>query len=65
MIKVEGHANLVRDERTGAIINTDGSGYAAYMKTKEKKSLEKQELDNMKKDILEIKEMLSRITSKL
>ncbi len=65
MIKVEGHANLARDEKTGAIINTDSSGYAAYMKVKEKKSLEKQELDNMKQEISEIKEMLAKITSKL
>ena len=65
MIKVEGHSDLVRDEKTGAIINTDSSGYAAYMKAKSKKALEKEELDTMKKEISEIKEMLAKITSKL
>ena len=65
MIKVEGHSNLERDERTGAIINTDSSGYAAYMKVKAKKALEKKELDTMKQEISEIKEMLAKITSKL
>ena len=65
MIRVEGHTNLYRDEKTGAIINDDSSGYSAYMKAKEKKLLEKQELDNMKKEISEIKEMLAKITSKL
>ena len=65
MIRVEGHTDLYRDEKTGAIINDDSSGYSAYMKQKEKKLLEKQELDNMKKEISEIKEMLAKITSKL
>ena len=65
MIRVEGHTDLYRDEKTGAIINDDSSGYSAYMKAKEKKLLEKQELDNMKKEISEIKEMLAKITEKL
>ena len=65
MIKVEGHSNLERDERTGAIINTDSSGYAAYMKAKSKKALEKKELDTMKQEISEIMELLAKITSKL
>ena len=41
MIQVEGHPNLYRDEKTGAIINNDSSGYSAYMKQKSKKELEK------------------------
>ena len=65
MIKVEGHSNLERDERTGAIINIDSSGYSAYMKAKSKKALEKEELDTMKQEISDIKEMLAKITSKL
>ena len=65
MIRVEGYTNLYRDEKTGAIINDDSSGYSAYIKAKEKKLLEKQELDNMKKEISEIKEMLAKITEKL
>tara|TARA_B100001113_G_C21073938_1_gene606779 strand:+ start:1089 stop:1286 length:198 start_codon:yes stop_codon:yes gene_type:complete len=65
MIQVEGHPNLYRDEKTGAIINNDSSGYSAYMKQKSKKELEKEELNNMKKEISEIKEMLAKITAKL
>ena len=33
MIPVEGHKNLYREE-SGAIINTDASGYADYMRAK-------------------------------
>jgi|TARA_B100001250_G_scaffold393943_1_gene397255 hypothetical protein len=72
MIRVEGHPNLYRDEKTGAIINTDSSGFAAYQQAKTKKQIEKQsrikdreDLDNMKQEISEIKEMLAKITSKL
>ena len=34
MIPVEGHKNLFRDEKTGAIINTDTAGYRNYMSDK-------------------------------
>ena len=65
MIKVEGHEHLFRDEETGAIVNTDSSSYAAYMQLKSRKNMEKAELDSMKEEISEIKEMLKKITSKL
>tara|TARA_B100001113_G_C20947699_1_gene551689 strand:+ start:553 stop:750 length:198 start_codon:yes stop_codon:yes gene_type:complete len=65
MIKVEGHSDLVRDEKTGAIINIDSSGYSSYMKAKSKKLLEREELDNMKQEISDIKEMLAKIAKKL
>ena len=65
MIRVEGHTDLYRDEKTGAIINDDSSGYSSYMKAKEKKLLERKELDTMKQEISEIKEMLAKIASKI
>tara|TARA_B100000131_G_scaffold89608_1_gene86356 strand:- start:918 stop:1115 length:198 start_codon:yes stop_codon:yes gene_type:complete len=65
MIPVKGYDNLYRDEDTGAIINADSSSYAAYMQLKSKKRMEKAELDSMKQEISEIKEMLAKITSKL
>ena len=65
MIKVEGHEHLFRDEETGAIINADSSSYAAYMQLKSRKRTEKEELDSMKEEISEIKEMLKKITSKI
>ena len=34
--KVEGHAHLVRDLKSQAIINTDSDAYARYMATKDK-----------------------------
>ena len=65
LIPVEGHSNLFRDSETGAIVNNDDSSYHAYMRAKNAKINERAELDEMKKDIDEIKSMLSKIADKL
>jgi hypothetical protein len=64
MIKVEGHSNLYRDENTGAIVNCDTAGYDQYINTITQKDLRKKELDEMKKDIEEIKNLLKDFLSK-
>tara|TARA_B100000482_G_scaffold71612_1_gene50436 strand:- start:1447 stop:1650 length:204 start_codon:yes stop_codon:yes gene_type:complete len=65
MIPVEGHKNLFRDEKTGAILSTDSNSYSSYVSRKNKKLDEKAELDNMKKDIEEIKQLLKQITGQI
>ena len=64
MIRVEGHKNLYRDEKSGAIINTDSHGYSQYKKSKNIKLTQKEEIDSMKKDIEEIKNLLRLIVEK-
>ena len=64
MIPVEGHKNLYRDEKSGAIINTDSHGFSQYKKSKRMKLTQREELDNIKKDIEEIKFFLKQIASK-
>jgi len=63
LIPVEGERNLFRDRNTGAIINTDTSGYDQYMKMKQRRQTEREELDTLKKDIEEIKNLLKEITN--
>tara|TARA_B100000941_G_scaffold242010_1_gene185728 strand:- start:286 stop:492 length:207 start_codon:yes stop_codon:yes gene_type:complete len=58
MIKVEGHSHLYRDETTGAIINCDDSGYDQYIKSLNYRKNQKEELNNMKKELDEIKSLL-------
>tara|TARA_B100000965_G_scaffold325828_1_gene288170 strand:+ start:163 stop:375 length:213 start_codon:yes stop_codon:yes gene_type:complete len=65
LIPVEGHPNFCRDKNTGAIINTDSSSFAAYHQRNVQKAMERKEIDNMKKDISEIKDMLAKIADKL
>ena len=64
MIPVEGHKNLYRDEKSGAIINTDSHGFSQYKKSKNIKLTQRQEIDKMKNDIEEIKYPLKQIASK-
>ena len=60
MIKVEGHSNLYRGENTGAIVNCDTAGYNQYVNSLVQKDLRKKELDDMRKDIDEIKTLLKQ-----
>lgn len=64
MIKVEGHSNLYRDEESGAIINTDRSGYNDYVRSLEQRDSRKKELDKIKSDIDEIKLLLKDLINK-
>lgn len=64
MIPVEGKPHLYRDD-VGAIINDDSSGYAAYQQQKTQKAMQRAELDDMKKEITEIKQLLAKIAEKV
>ena len=65
MIPVEGHKNLFRDEKTGAIVNMDTAGYSAYMSNKRRNSDKQAELDAMKTEIETLKVMLNDLASKI
>ena len=64
MIPVEGHKHLFRDEKSGAIINTDSHGFSQYKKSKNIRLTQKEEIDRMKRDIEELKDLLKKISSK-
>tara|TARA_B100000609_G_scaffold100743_1_gene80207 strand:+ start:93 stop:287 length:195 start_codon:yes stop_codon:yes gene_type:complete len=64
MIPVEGHKHLYRDEKSGAIINTDSHGFSQYKKSKNIRLTQKEEIDRMKRDIEELKDILKKITTK-
>jgi len=63
LIPVEGHGNLFRDRYTGAIVNTDTPGYNRYVRLKEQRQKERSELDQIKKDIDEIKSLLRELAN--
>ena len=60
MIPVEGHKHLFREE-SGAIVNTDTNGYANYMKAKHAKLTEKRELNDLRKELDELKNQLRQL----
>jgi len=72
MIPVEGHTNLVRDPRTGAIINTNKSEFEKYVEQRriENERMQKiettaEELKQVKSEISEIKELLVKLTNSI
>ena len=64
LVKVKDHPHLYRDEDTGAIINYDTVGYNQRIQKIESQKSQKEELDNMKKDIEEIKSLLKDFLNK-
>lgn len=61
MIPVKGHPNLYRDEESGAIVNCDNTSYNQYVNSLSNRKTQRRELDEMKKDIEEIKFLLKEI----
>jgi hypothetical protein len=61
MIRVDGHQNLYRDERSGAIINCDSSAYNQYLNSLSIRDSQKIELNEMRRDIDEIKSLLKEL----
>lgn len=59
--KVEGHTSLVRDTRTGAILNTNRSEIARVRKRKEAKRLEAERLNTLSKEVSLLKNEISEI----
>ena len=66
--KVTGKDTLVRDERNGAILNVDNKGLNAYraarknrIKQAEKEKRMENEIDNIKSDVSQIKDLLTEL----
>ena len=64
MIRVEGHKNLYRDEKSGAIVNYDSNGYAQYKKMKSLRLTEKSEIQSLRAELNEIKSLLAELINK-
>ena len=65
MKKVEGHDNLYRDEESNAIINTDKAAYDNYISVRRVNSDNRAEMEDMKKELAELKSLLKELTSKI
>jgi hypothetical protein len=64
MIPVKGHPNLYRDEKSGAIINTDTNAYTQYINSLRNREVQKNEIDKLKDDIDEIKSLLKDLLNR-
>lgn len=70
-VKIDGREGLVRDLSSGAILNTNRTDYenyiarrAAEMKTKEQVAKQNEEINNIKNEMCEIKQMLLALLNK-
>ena len=68
--KVQGYNNLYRNE-SGAIVNTDRSGYLAYKRKRESSKMKKnqietlgEQLEDAKKEIGELKDLIKQMIDK-
>ncbi len=61
MIPVEGHKGLYRDERTNAIVNCNDYDYQEYLRVKNSTLNEKNEIENLKTELTEIKLLLAKL----
>ena len=65
MIKIEGNNNLVRDENTTAVINTDTQGLNRAKLLKSRISTQDREINTLKEEINEMKDILIQINERL
>jgi hypothetical protein len=70
-LKVEGHQDLVRDTRTGAILNKNKTAYLSYKKRVQEAQRQRdeirnatREINNIKCEMHEIKDMLKILLDK-
>jgi hypothetical protein len=61
MIPIEGHNNLFRDEKTGAIVNSDTLEYNQYIRMKKERQRQKDEIAELKSDVQQIKNLLMEL----
>ncbi len=59
--KVKGHAHLVRDLKSQAIVNTDSDAYARYMARKRKQKEQNDEIRNVIRDVNELRTEMREI----
>ena len=64
-MQVEGHSHLVREESSTAIVNTDINAYYLAKKRKEAYRTQVNEINTLKNEVTEIKQLLSQLVDKL
>lgn len=62
-LKVEGHGNLYRDVNSGAVINSNRDEYDRYMKAKANRDSMFNEINTLKQELDEIKQLLKQLTN--
>ena len=71
LIKIENYENLVKDTKSGAIVNTNKSEFQLYMKRRQERNKNGdklrnacKEINNLKSELREIKSLLTKVLEK-
>ena len=71
-IKVKNSSSLYRDQESGAILNCSDTEYNAYLDLKKRRmdelsdlETQKKDIDNLKNEINEVKDLLKQVLTKL
>ncbi len=62
--KVEGHSELIRDELSHAIINTDVEQYRLTIRRREMMKSQRNEINTLKQEATDIKNLLRELIEK-
>ena len=64
-MKVKGHNDLIRDETSNAILNTNSSEYDNYLSHRAKRKQGTERIDNMENDLKSLKDDINEIKTLL
>lgn len=64
-LKVKDHENLVKDTETKAVLNTDLTSLEAYRAHRNKQRQKDNEIERLKEDVKEIKDILQLLVEKI
>ena len=62
---VKGHADLIRDNSTGAILNNDTNQYNQYLSQRARRKQGGERIDNMENDLKSLKDDINEIKTLL
>ena len=65
LVRIEGSKDLVKDEETGAVLNSNETEIEAAKIRKEQRVKKENEFETLKNDVGELKDMMKQILEKM
>ena len=65
LVRIEGSKDLVKDEETGAVLNSNETEIEAAKIRKEQRVEKENEFETLKNDVSELKDMMKQILEKM
>ena len=65
LVRIEGNKDLVKDEETGAVLNSNETEIEAAKIRKEQRDEKENEFETLKSDVNELKDIMKQILEKM